>query len=405
MGSNWKEYMQKMGPAWIVGALACGPGTLASVSKAGASFGYSLIWVVFLSAVFGATAQYFSAKLGITTRRGVIKLIEDEMGPVWAWILLLDAVAATGLGALAIMKALAGMTESITGVSDKTWAAAYGLFLPFLLVTGGYRNFERFCKTLVIFVVACFVVNLCIIRPSLVSILKGFIPSLPGGRGSALVAAGIMGGAVHINIIALHTYTVNSRGWTSSDIGLARFDTILSMFVAFGIYSMAIFLSAAAVLHPHGIEVKSPADVAFSLKELLGREAEWIFLAGLWGAAFSTMGPIILSIGYFVADKFGWRREASDRRFAVLLFVVGAFSILGPFIKGLFMHFLVVMLALGLTGTLLVLFLLLYLLNRKDICGALCNSLFGNILGVIMIIVSSILVVQFVLKNLLKGIL
>ena len=55
---RWMAYARQMGPAWIISAVACGPATLASVSIAGATYGYALLWVVILSAVFGATAQY-----------------------------------------------------------------------------------------------------------------------------------------------------------------------------------------------------------------------------------------------------------------------------------------------------------------------------------------------------------
>ena len=118
--------------------------------------------------------------------------------------------------------------------------------------------------------------------------------------------AGIMGGAVHITIIAMHTYNVNARNWGPEEIGLAWTDTFLSMFLAFGIYSVTIFVAAASVLHPQGIEVKTAFDLARPLKPVLGVYAHGIFLAGFWAAVFSTIMPTYLAAGYFIADKMKW---------------------------------------------------------------------------------------------------
>ncbi len=85
-----------------------------------------------------------------------------------------------------------------------------------------------------------------------------------------MLSAAIMGGAVHITIIGMHTYNVNARSWKISDLGLARFDTLLSMGLAFGLYSVAIFLVSAAVLHPNQVIVNKATDAALALAPLLG---------------------------------------------------------------------------------------------------------------------------------------
>ncbi|MBW1819748.1 MAG: divalent metal cation transporter [Deltaproteobacteria bacterium] len=110
MLKRWKSYARQMGPAWIISAVACGPATLASVSIAGATYGYTLLWVVVLSAVFGATAQYLGARIGILEERGIIATTGKRLGPVWAWVLAVDAVLATYLAALVLMNALVGIT-------------------------------------------------------------------------------------------------------------------------------------------------------------------------------------------------------------------------------------------------------------------------------------------------------
>ncbi len=56
----------------------------------------------------------------------------------------------------------------------------------------------------------------------------------------------------------LDTYTTNARHWKPCGLALARFDTLSSMGLAFGLYSVAIFLVAAAVPKPNGVLFKKP---------------------------------------------------------------------------------------------------------------------------------------------------
>ena len=389
-----------MGPAWVISAVACGPATLASVSIAGAKYAYSMLWVVVLSAVFGTTAQYLAAKIGVIENRGIIATTAARLGRVWAWVLTLYALFATWLAAIVLMSALSGVTSLITGIKTPFWGIPYGVLIGGFLVWKGYRWFEIVCKSLVAFVVACFIITLFMTDISLSGLAKGLLPNIPGGIHSALMMAAIMGGAVHITIIGMHTYNTNAKGWKRDDLGLARFDTVLSMGIAFGIYSIAIFLVAASVLHPNKVEVKTATDAALALEPLLGKNAMQIFLIGIWGAALSTISPTFMAGAYFLSDQLGLRLDVKGKGFASIVFLGCALSMLGPFIKGSFFLLLPLMLALGLTGTPLIIGIILYLLNRPEIVGREKNSLALNILGGLTFLVTAFLAARFVLTKL-----
>ncbi|CAG36989.1 NRAMP family divalent metal transporter [Desulfotalea psychrophila] len=391
------RYIKNMGPAWIISAVACGPATLASVAIAGATYGYKMLWVVILSAVFGTTTQYLAARVGVLEGMGIIAATEKHLGKRWAWILTIDALLATWLAAMVLMNALAGVTSLITGVDTPYWGVLYGVLVALFLVRRGYRNFETLCKVLVIFVVACFMATLFMADLSLPAIGEGLLPNFPGGIDAALMMAAIMGGAVHITIIGMHTYNTNARGWKIKDLSLARFDTFSSMGMAFGLYSVAIFLVDVAVLHPNGIAVKRATDAALALKPLLGDSAMKIFMVGLWAATLSTLSPTFMAGAYFLSDKMGWQLDVKDRRFAGVVFAGCLLSMLGPFVKGSFFLLLPLMLALGLTGTPLIIAIILYLLNRRT--GSLRNSALLNLMGGLTFLVTSFLAVRFLLAK------
>lgn len=389
-----------MGPAWIISAVACGPATLASVSIAGAKFSYAMLWVVVLSAVFGTTAQFLAAKIGILENRGIIATTEERLGKNWAWLLTLYALLATWLAAIVLMSALAGVTSLITGINTPYWGIPYGILIGSFVVWKGYRWFEMLCKLMVMSVVACFIVTLFMADISLPDLIKGLTPNIPGGINSALMMAAIMGGAVHITIIGMHTYNTNAKGWKRNDLGLARFDTVLSMGIAFGVYSIAIFLVAAAVLHPNKVEVKTATDAALALKPLLGKSAMQFFFLGIWGAALSTISPTFMAGAYFLSDKLHWQLNVKHKGFAAIVFFGCALSMLGPFLKGSFFLLLPLMLALGLTGTPLIIGIIMYLLNKPEVVGKDQNSVALNLLGTLTFMVTAFLAIRFILAKL-----
>lgn len=395
-----KEYIRRMGPAWIISAVACGPATLASVSTAGARYSYDLLWVVVLSAIFGTTAQYLGAKIGVLSGKGIIRTTEQHLGNTWAWILTIDAMAATWLAAMVLMNALSGITSVLTGVQTPFWGVLFGILIGGMLAWGGYKWFELVCKLLVGFVVLCFLTVLFIADLDAGQLFGGLVPSFPGGLESALIAAAIMGGAVHITIIGMHSYNVNARKWQVSDLGLARFDTLMSMGFAFGLYSVAIFLVSAAVLHPNGVGVKSATDAALSLEPLLGKSAMVIFLVGLFAAAFSTISPTFLAGAFFLSDKMNWQLNIEDQRFRYVIWAGCILSMFGPFIKGSFFLLLPLMLALGLVGTPVIIAIILLLLNRDFFKSKAPNSLFLNILGLLTMLVTVFLAVRFLIVKL-----
>jgi manganese transport protein len=292
-----------------------------------------------------------------------------------------------------------GTSDLVTGVSTPWWSLVYAVLIFLLVGVGGYRWVESVCKVLVACVVGCFIVTVMMIKPDLSGLVRGLIPTLIGGSRGALMMAGIMGGAVHITIIAMHTYNVNARNWKTDDIGLAWTDTFLSMFIAFGIYSVTIFIAAATVLHPHGIEVKTAFDIARPLKPVLGVYAHRVFLGGFWAAVFSTIMPTYLAAGYFIADKMKWEISVRDTRFKGVVFLGCLISLIGPLVKGSFLILLVIMLALGLCGTPLVVFILLFLLNKKSWAKEHRNGWLLNILGGTTLLITTFLAVRFILTK------
>ncbi|WP_254534699.1 NRAMP family divalent metal transporter [Halomarina litorea] len=375
-----------MGPSWLAGAIAAGPATMASLLTAGAGYGYALLWVVVLSALFGTLTQYLAARLGLLTERGIVGVVEDHLGDAWAWLLVLDVVLVAGIAQLVIMKGLAQVTADLTGVDVVPAGIAWAVLLAVGLAGGGYRAAELGAKLVVGGVVLAFVASLFVVPIDAGGAAGGLVPTLPAG--SELVVAGVLGGAVHITLITMHSYAMRARGWTRRDHDAATADVVGSMGIAFGLYSVAIFLVAASVLSDPAI---GRLGAAHALEPVAGPLAERLFLFGLLGAAVSTLGGNTVVPPSLLVDKLGWGTDVDDPKYRGLVATTALLSAAGVFVGGAFFGQLVFVLALGLVGTVFALAVVLSLLNDPravpETNGPLLNAAGGLVFAVVTVVV------------------
>ncbi len=392
-----RGYAGEMGPSWVAGAIAAGPATMASLIAGGAAYGYGLLWVVVLSAFAGALAQYLAMRLGLLTERGIVGVVEEHLGEWWAWILVIDVVLAAGVAQLVIMNTLASVSATITGIDAWIWGLLWAGVLALGLAGRGYGLLETAAKLLVATVVVAFVASVFVVPIDGGAAVGGLVPTLPGG--SALVAAGILGGAVHITLITMHSYTMRARGWGDEEYGLATFDIGASMLVAFGIYSVSIFLVAASVLSDPAI---GTIEAAQALGPLVGENARWLFLLGLGAAAVSTLGGNTIVPPFVLADKLGWGTTVEDDRYRALLAAAALLSAPGAFIGGQVIGQLVLVLALGTVGTPFAIALVVYLLNTSAVSRPTATP--TNVGAVALLFVSGALAANFVREQVAAGI-
>jgi manganese transport protein len=392
-----REFTGEMGPSWVAGAIAAGPATMASMITAGATYGYSLLWVVVLSAFAGALAQYLAMRLGLLTERGIVEVVEEYLGEWWAWLLVVDVVLASGVAQLVIMNTLASVSATITGAPAWIWGVVWAAVLALGLAGRGYGLLEAAAKILVAAVVLAFVASLFVVPLDVGAAAGGLVPTLPGG--SALVAAGILGGAVHITLITMHSYTMRAKGWTDDDYEIATVDVGASMLVAFGVYSVAIFLVTASVLTQPDL---STVGAAQALGPLVGEHAKWLFLLGLGGAAISSLGGNTIVPPFVLADKLGWGTTVADARYRALVAAVALLSAFGASIGGQVLGQLVLVLALGTVGTPFAIAIVLYLLNSPAVPRP--TATLTNLSGVALLLVSGILAANFVREQVAAGV-
>ncbi|WP_261282997.1 Nramp family divalent metal transporter [Serratia quinivorans] len=290
--SSRKIKLSLMGPAFIAAIGYIDPGNFATNIQSGASFGYTLLWVVVWANVMAMLIQLLSAKLGIATGKNLAEHIRDRFPrpAVWAYWVQAEIIAmatdlAEFIGAAIGFKLLLGVTllegAILTGIAT---------FLILMLQKRGQKPLEWVIGSLLLFVALAYMVELVFSQPQLGPLLKGMaLPDLPNGD-AVFLAAGVLGATIMPHVIYLHSSLTQAPGENSKADRYAatKVDVAIAMTIA-GFVNLAMMATAAAAFHFNGHSGITDLDQAYlTLQPLLGQAAATIFGLSLVAAGLSS---------------------------------------------------------------------------------------------------------------------
>ncbi|RUP45241.1 natural resistance-associated macrophage protein-domain-containing protein [Jimgerdemannia flammicorona] len=217
-----KQLVGFVGPGYVIAVGYMDPGNWATDLAGGSQYGYTLLFVIFLSNLIAILLQSLAIKLGVVTRLDLAQACRAYL-PRWLnyilYVLCEAAIVACDLaeviGSAIALKLLFGLPlpwgVAITGLDVLVILFAYrderGASMRVV------RLFEFFVMALVGSVFMCFVVELTYSNANPVEVLKGYLPSgtLFQNQGLLYVAVGIIGATVMPHNLYLHSSLVQSR--------------------------------------------------------------------------------------------------------------------------------------------------------------------------------------------------
>jgi len=377
-----------LGPGLLVTAAFVGPGTVTTATRAGASYGFALLWAIAFSVVATIVFQEMAARLGLVAKMELGQALRESIPHPVARMMM----AALVIGAIAIGNAayemgnIAGAAmglETITGISGRVWSVGVGGGAAAILFVGTYRRFERILVAMVILMSLAFIATAIVVRPDVSAILTGLLrPTIPEGSLTTVIA--LIGTTVVPYNLFLHAGAVRAR-WagvddTQSALRAVRWDTAIAVALG-GAMTCAIMATSASVFAA-GTEVTGPAQMVEQLRPLLGAAAAPVFAIGLAAAGLTSAITAPLAAAYATAGVLGWREGASSMRFravwcAVILVGTG-FAVVGTKPVS------AIVFAQAANGILLpiVAVFLIFVVNRRAIMGRYVNGPLANVLGI-----------------------
>ncbi len=385
---SFKDKMKIIGPGAIITASFIGPGTVTTATRAGASYGYAILWAVVFSIIATIILQEMSARLGIITQQSLGDAVREQFtkpilkfGSMW-FVIIAIMVGCSAYIAGDLIGTSLGLT-TLTGIPEHVLGPIVGVIILLLGLSGSYQLIEKVMIVLVVIMSITFITTMVVAQPDLGEMFKGaFVPAIPDG--SILTIIALIGTTVVPYNLFIHSSTVQGRWNQPHHLKESRWDIIISIGLG-GLITAAILITSATLMR--GVEVENVAAMSIQLEPLLGSWAKVFMSIGLFAAGLSSAIASPLGAAITISSVLNWENGMKDKRYKLVFVTV---MIIGIVSSGLGLKPMDVLLfAQALNGVLLpfIAIFLLIVMNNKKRLGDHTNSVKANIAGVIVALI------------------
>jgi len=281
-----------------------------------------LLWSTLAVAPMAAAVQELAARLGLSTGRGLAKLIGARFGRTVLFGAVLITVIANTFNVAADVGAMAASTELVTGLPSEGLVIVFTGGMLTLAIVLGYHQYARVLRWLALSLLA-YPIVLMTVSVDWSAVAHGlFVPSLAGGPAGLAALIAVFGTTVSPYLFFWQTseeveeaveHHAEHEPVNRSHLVAMRVDVVGGMVSAVAI-AFVIMVVAAATLHVAGITtVGTAAQAASALRPVAGDAAELVFALGIVGLGLLAVPVLAGSTAYALAEAFGWHEGLSTR--------------------------------------------------------------------------------------------
>jgi Mn2+/Fe2+ NRAMP family transporter len=303
-------------------------GDLVTNAAVGSRFGMSLAWAVIVGVIGICAFAEMSGRVAAISQRPTFDLIRERLGPRVGLANLVGSVAVTFLTFVAEIGGVALALSLATSVNDLLWIPLVGSVVWLVLWRITFGTIENVFGLLGLALIV-FAVAVWQLAPDWNVLWHQATTATPPSSEDWptywYYAIALFGAAMTPYEVFFFSSGGVEEGWTKRNIATMR----SNVFVGFplgGLLSLAIAASAAIVLFPLGVQVDSLGQVALPVVVAMGKLGLATALIGFFAATFGAACETGLSVGYSIAQYFGWQwgkfvRPMQAARFHVVLLI------------------------------------------------------------------------------------
>jgi len=309
---NFPPFLKKIflllaviGPGLITANIDNDAGGIATYSLTGAQTGYRLLWVLIPITIALIMVQEMSARMGISSGKGLADLIRERFGLKITFYTIIFLVVADLGNTMAEFAGIASAGE-IFGISKYISVPICSVFVWLLILKGNYKTVER------VFLIGCalyisYVISGIIIGPSFTDIVSAiFTPDFREIQPSDFpIIVGLIGTSITPWMQFYIQSAVVEKGLTTKDLTHSKIDVILGCTTMVTV-TIFIIICCAATLFNSGIIISNAKDAAIALAPLAGKYASTLFAFGLFNASIFAAALLPLATSYYVCEGMGW---------------------------------------------------------------------------------------------------
>ena len=334
--NNMKTFFKSLLPGIFLFGFTVGTGSVTAMAKAGADYGMSLLWTIFISCVITYFLINLFGKFTLVTGLTALQSFKKHIHPgvaIFFIVALTTQICGSVIGVMGILADVCyEWSKSFIdgGISAVYFALFFIAFVYIIFLIGKTEVFEKVLAIFVAIMSVCFLINFFILMPPAIEILNGMVPNVPdtgADKSSFLVIASMVGTTVFSGLFILRTILVKEAGWTMADLKTQNRDALFSAFLMF-IVSTSIMAAAAGSLFVKGITLTNVTQMIYLLEPLAGAAAVAIFTIGLIAAGVSSQFPNVALLPWLLDDFHQRKPNLKRTSYRVIALVISCLGLI-----------------------------------------------------------------------------
>ncbi len=224
-------------PGIFLFGFTVGTGSVTAMAKAGADYGMSLLWTIFLSCLITFILINLFGKYTLVTGETALASIRKHIHPAVAMFFVVALTAHVCGSVIGVMGIISDVCFEWSkkyvdgGIAPLNFAIFFIALVYIIFLLGKSKHFNNVLAVIVGIMAICFLINFLILTPPLIEIAKGMIPNVPDTKpneSTFLVMASMVGTTVFSGLFILRTTLVKEAGWTFTDLKTQQRDALFS---------------------------------------------------------------------------------------------------------------------------------------------------------------------------------
>jgi Mn2+/Fe2+ NRAMP family transporter len=315
--TSLKDRAARALPGIIAGAADLDPAAVLTATVAGASFGYSLGWVVLLCVPVLFSVFAVSSRIGHETKKGLVELVREHYGRKRALLIALLIVAVNFAMIVGDIVAVSDGFSLITVFPRMYFLAMVGFVIWYVLIIGNYQKTTKALGTLTLVLVA-YAVAAYHVTDSFLGLARGvFLPNIRANTGYMMAVVAVFGSLLTPDVIVWQTSSKRGlpEGLAQAHVSEPHAGTLV-----------ACLISLCAMIAASHLQVADPTRMTTrTASEALGTFGflgTLMFSVGIIGSGLIALPILVASLCFSVAEAFGWKSGLSSEPWEARLFYV-----------------------------------------------------------------------------------
>jgi NRAMP (natural resistance-associated macrophage protein)-like metal ion transporter len=320
-----QKFFASLGPGLITGAADDDPSGISTYSVAGATTGYSLLWLTLISTPMMSVIQGMCARISMVTGEGVAAVMRKRLPRVLAYALAALVIVANTFNLGADIGGMADAAHLVVRLPVDALVFFFGIGMIAAQIWLPYAAIANYFKWLTLSLFA-YLITAFVVRPPWGHVLLHFVvPHMRLGTAWLSTMVGVLGTTITPYLFywqsslmveeekeAGNTTLSQRRGTDAASVVTMHADVNTGMIYS-NLVAFFIIVTTASTLGARGItHIATAQQAALALRPLAGPFAELLFALGMVGTGILAVPVLATSSAYVAAETFRFREGLGE---------------------------------------------------------------------------------------------